>query len=82
MPYLVEPILDHLERCIAIAETPHRAFAFALPDSVSVPPLPKGGRPLTVDGARPTGFNRADATYIQIPVHGREDWLVKSAESA
>jgi hypothetical protein len=32
--------------------------------------------------ARPTGLNRAEATYIQILVYGREDSLVKSAESA
>jgi diguanylate cyclase (GGDEF)-like protein len=27
-------------------------------------------------------FTRAHATYIQILVDGREDWLVRSAESA
>jgi len=32
--------------------------------------------------ARPTGLNRAEAAYIQSPVYGREDSLVKSAESA
>jgi hypothetical protein len=32
--------------------------------------------------ARPTGFRRADAIYIGIPIEGAGDWLAGSLSSA
>jgi len=32
--------------------------------------------------ARPTGFNRAGAIYIRMPIEGSGEWLRTSSESA
>jgi hypothetical protein len=43
-------------------------LALALPEKVAV--------------ARPTGFNRADAINIRIPIEGAGEWALTSTESA
>ena len=40
------------------------------------------GLPEEIALARPTGFNRADAIYIRIPIEGAEDWLAGTLTSA
>jgi hypothetical protein len=52
-------------------------LALALPQEVCVSPLPWRGRPRKFMAlARPTGFERADAITIRIPIEGATDGLM------
>jgi hypothetical protein len=63
------------EEFVSVRLTPEayaHGLAVALPEEVEVPVLPSRGRPRkNIVLARPTGFERGDATRIRIPVLGQ-----------
>ena len=51
-------------------------LALALPQEVHVAPLPRRTAPNNMALARPTGFERADAINIRIPIEGATNDLM------
>jgi hypothetical protein len=76
---LYQEIVVRGEEFVSVRLTPEayaHGLALALPEEVMVPALPTWGGPRRGSNmalARPTGYNRADARNIQIPIEGAND---------
>ena len=73
---LYEEIVVRGTEFVSVRLTPEayaHGLALALPQEVLVPPIRTRGRPRKMWAlARPTGFNRADAISIRVPIEGAE----------